>query len=448
MTIPSSARSRRFYVMLAASFILAATYSVAAQPTPVDVSIRGITANRLPNTGWEVFVDFSKNFNPENALDRAGATNPANYKITNANTGVAVPVDGAQFVIDPNSTVNLIRLEVRKVDAFNAKDFFHLYAFNLTFEGAAAKGALQLPITVRVEAERTAADQTTTPPTTKPTPTVPKPVWGFKESKNRDDSDLYASWELTSARHTARTGTGDVKVAIPFFKNFWKRTSKFSPLVEIKASSNHKADADSLKFALEWYLPLYQHDDPDEKFPYVAVDWINTGKIEAPKNFDNINAVWESRWLFPSAKFPRIPDRVKLYIDPFVGHEFGKNLRSPLPEADGKGIARLYAGANLVVDIPFKSVKLLKGVHFDASYIRRWPLKRELTIEDAGDGKINLLTFGKGPKEYVTSKFTFKVNEFFGPYVGYEWGSIPPVYKFVDHKWTFGLLFKSKIRVP
>jgi len=61
-------------------------------------------------------------------------------------------------------------------------------------------------------------------------------------------------------------------------------------------------------------------------------------------------------------------------------------------------------------------------------------------------GESTLLTLSKGPKDYLDSKFTVKINDFFGPYVGYEWGRLPPNYKLVDHKWTFGIIFKSQVR--
>jgi len=139
--------------------------------------------------------------------------------------------------------------------------------------------------------------------------------------------------------------------------------------------------------------------------------------------------------------------RFRMFIDPFVGHELGKNLRSPLDEADGAAIARVYVGANLLVQVPIKNKDFLKGLEFTTSYIPRWPLKRELAVKENDDGSADLLTFGTGPKEYTDSKFIVMVNDYFGPFVGYEWGSLPSVYKFVDHKWTFGVLFKSKINV-
>jgi hypothetical protein len=145
--------------------------------------------------------------------------------------------------------------------------------------------------------------------------------------------------------------------------------------------------------------------------------------------------------------FPGTGKRFRLFLDPFVGTELGKNLDSPLPEAEGKGIARLMAGANLTINIPVKKLSALKGFDFTSSYIRRWPLMRELSTEAGSGGAFTLLTFGKGPKDYSDSKFTVKINDYFGPYVGYEWGRLPPNYPHVDHKWTFGFLFKSKVRV-
>jgi hypothetical protein len=92
-------------------------------------------------------------------------------------------------------------------------------------------------------------------------------------------------------------------------------------------------------------------------------------------------------------------------------------------------------------------VPFLSGFDLNASYIRRWPLVRELTVKEGESGGADLLTFGRGPKDYLDSKFVLKVNDYFGPFVGFERGRLPPVYKLVDHKWTFGILFKSKIRV-
>ncbi|HYX29035.1 MAG TPA: hypothetical protein VE863_10750 [Pyrinomonadaceae bacterium] len=323
---------------------------------------------------------------------------------------------------------------------------YYLSAFNLTFGGLPVENPSKLQHTIQIKLQqdkKPEVDETQTAEISAHSP--PKAAWGLKESQGRDDSDLYGSYQLTSVRGAATTGNGDFKIKIPFFKTFWHRTSRFSPDIDFKSSSDAGADPDSLKFAGDWFLPVHVGDNPDAKFPYTAVDWINSGKIEAPKNFNNINALWESKWLFPSSHFPWSTKKFRMFLDPYVGHELGKNLKSELKSVEEKGLARIMVGADLTIQIR-TNLAVLKGFEFDSSYVRRWPLKREVLVEKDDNGNLVALSLNKGPKDYSDSKFVIKINDFFGPYIGYEWGRLPPNYELVDHKWTFGLLFKAKVR--
>lgn len=449
-------RSRFSYFVMTVSFILMAACLVAAQqpspaPTPVKAAVDSAIANQITVddivTGWSVFITFTQEFAP---TDSAQAEKPANYKIINANTGSQIQVSEARFVplTQGNQvTLQMVRLVLPSDSALNKDDLFYLFALNLLFKGAAAESVPMHQIKIELDPgnnEKIVVDERGTNGTDAHQP--PKPAWGLKSSKGKDDSDLYFSYELTDARGVATTGSGDLRVAVPFLRNFWKKTSKFSPVVEVKASSDEEADADSLKFAFEWWYPLHLGNNPDSTFPYTSIYLLNSAKVEAPKNFDNINALWEHRWSFPSAQIPRDAKRFKVFLDPFVGLELGKNLKSPLKAAEGTGLARLMVGANLAIQIPIKNLAALKGVEFDSSYIRRWPLKHELLVDKDANGNLAPLTLSKGPKDYSDSKLLFKINDYFGPYIGYEWGRLPPNYELVDHKWTFGVLFKSKVR--
>jgi hypothetical protein len=437
-----------------ASLAVAFAQPIAAQqpsPTSVDATIRAATATRIVKAdnqkimlGWAVSIEFTVNF--DLTTDSAIAEKASSYRIINANSGVSVRVSEAKLIKIDDNPVNKVRLALNSTDALNTDDHFFVYAPDLIFGGAKAKSIPVHEIKVEVDpANNKIPPDTTRAPGINPN-AKPKAAWALSASKSRDDSDIYVSYELVRARGVATTGTADLKVAIPFTKNFWNRRSTFSPLVDVKASSDAGADPDSLKFAFEWFFPLHVGENLEAKFPYTSVDLINSGKIEAPKNFNNINALWESRWLFPSAQIPGSGKPFRMFLDPFVGSEIGKNLRSPLKAAEGKGIARLMTGANLTVQVPIKNENALKQLEFTVSYIRRWPLKREISFDKDDKGNFTLVTFGKGPKDYLDSKFTVKVNDFFGPYIGYEWGRQPPDYKLVDHKWTFGLLFKSKLK--
>lgn len=417
-----------------------------------DVQLTSAEASQFtePSSGlkkWQIFAVFDHNF--DLAKDKTVLANQSNYKILNISSNLTLTPEQAVPVQIQGSTIASVRLILNANDSLDIASLYHLYALNLTFGGEAVENPQKLQAPVKIRVIKKPATQ---PPATGGGQSnaelneAPKPSWKFDKSKDRDDSDIYGSYQLTATRGAATTGTGDLKVAIPFTKNFWKRRSTFSPVVDIKVSSDAEADPDSLKFALEWFLPLYVSDNQNAKFPYTAVDWINSAKIEAPKNFDNINALWESRFLFPSSKFPWENKNFKMFLDPFAGSEIGKNLKSPLKAAQGKAITRLYFGANLTLQIPVKDLSLLKGFEMNTSYIRRLPLKRELNFDKDASGNLILATFGKGPKDYVDSKLIMKLNDYFGPFIGFEWGRLPPNYSLVDHKWTFGLLFKTKIK--
>jgi hypothetical protein len=418
--------------------------------TPVEASMSSADAFQITDsdgrrTGWSVTAVFDTNFDP--GLD-SGDLQPSHYRLIDVRNGSFVLVSQANFIIVPGATISRIRLVMPSSDAMEKDGIYHLYAFDMTFAGSVAKdpSKVQHPVKVRLDPSQSEpqVDETNTAQISPHA--IPKAAWGLKKAKGRDDSDLYGSYELTKARGVATTGTGDFKLKIPFFKTFWNRTSRFSPVVDLKASSDAKADPDSLKFAGEWFFPLHVGNNPEATFPYTAIDWINSGKIEAPKNFNNINALWESKWLFPSSRFPWNGKSFRMFLDPFVGTEVGKNLKSPLKSLQGKGLARLMIGADLTFQINVSNLAALKGFEFDSSYIRRWPLKRELVIDKDADGNPIALALNKGPKDYSDSKFVIKINDYFGPYIGYEWGRLPPNYELVDHKWTFGLLFKAKVK--
>jgi len=419
-----------------------------AAPTPVDVAIESASARLIgPNTGvkgWAVTLSFTQEFDTAlNSTDSDQARRAGNYQIINTSTNAVVPVNSAGFAPVTGTTgVTFVKLILLGEDALNKDDKFYIFARNLLFKNAKPKSLPIQEILVAKEATENGGEKISAEKVSGEL----KPAWGLAPSKGRDDSQLYGAYEVTKARGLPTTGTGDLKVKIPFAKTFWNRTSSFSPLVDIKVSSDAGADPDSFKFALEWFLPLHVGQDPNATFPYTAVDLINSGKIEAPKNFNNINALWESRWLFPSSHFPWNSRKFRMFLDPFVGSELGKNLKSPLKTIEGHGLARLMVGADLTIQIPVRNLKALKGFEFTSEYVRRWPLKRELLVDKDANGNLVSLALSKSPKDYSDSKFIIKVNNYFGPYVGYEWGRLPPNYELVDHKWTIGLLFKAKVK--
>lgn len=417
------------------------------QPAAVPITITSVAAEPVKDSnnqriGWVVVARFSASLGGTGSADFAAYTKPSNYSVIDVTTVSPLTVSEAKGItITGVAGVPGVKLLIAGSDAFEKNKSYHLYISNLTFGGAPPATTVQGPITVR------GLEAPTAPDSSIDSTDLPKPAWGLGKSDGRDDSDLYGSYEVTSVRGAdgATTGSADIKVKVPFRIDMWKRSSTIAPFFDLKVSSNAKADPDSIKFGVEWRIPSYVGNDPDASFPYTQIALASSGLIEAPKNLDNVNAVLEERLIFPCANLLGGGSKTKLYIDPFLGFEVGKNLKSPLPEAEGNAIFRGIFGANLRFKQPVSGVFLLKSIGFETGYIGRVHATRELTFEKQSNGTYTLLAYDKGPKHYVNSKLIFKVNDYFGPYVGFEWGRLPPKYNFVDHKWTFGLLFKSKV---
>jgi hypothetical protein len=136
---------------------------------------------------------------------------------------------------------------------------------------------------------------------------------------------------------------------------------------------------------------------------------------------------------------------VIMTIDPFIGVELGKNVKSLLEGAEGRGIVRPLFGANYILFFPIGSPGL-DEIRLEANYIRRMPLKREVTFDFDKDDNPFLVSFGRSPRDYADAKLNFNFTEMFGAFIGYEYGELPPLYNLVDHSMKIGFTYKVKFK--
>lgn len=306
-----------------------------------------------------------------------------------------------------------------------------------------------------------------------PPPTAPNPAAGvvltLDEADDRESSSLYFAGEVSGASGKDFHGSVDARFKFPFLDS--DGTQQIEPFFDLKASSDPEEDPDAMKFGVDWSWILYtpdgeepapgasgtargvrdDHTDPVgapnwfNRF-FQGVTWRNIPKIEAERDFDNSNFMFESRLDFPSDVFPKKRNPVpRLFFTPFIGVEVGRNLNSPVPEAEGAGHARLLFGTTFNLAFKRRGDVPLKRFGLEASYVRRILLKREISFEEADDDMLRAVTFGTNPRDWLEAKLYFKFNKFFDSYVGYEYGEQPPSYKLVDHRVKFGLVYKSKI---
>jgi hypothetical protein len=247
-----------------------------------------------------------------------------------------------------------------------------------------------------------------------------------------EESDIYFNGELRRASGTPFFGAVDANIAYPVYRG---DLDTVKPFFELKASGDPEEDPDTMKFGVKWDRTLKDFDSR----VFLTLAMTNEGVVEAERDFDTTNIRWGGRLTLFSKRSPKWP-----WFDPFVGVELGRNVRSPLPAAEDRGLARIVFGSRLTKRWGF-GLKSLDSLNFEATYERRVLLLREISFEEK-EKELVLVDFGKRPRDWVEGKFTLNFKPYWGFYIGYEYGELPPAFKLVDHRMKMGLLFRAKIK--
>ncbi|MEQ1764526.1 MAG: hypothetical protein ABL984_15455 [Pyrinomonadaceae bacterium] len=263
----------------------------------------------------------------------------------------------------------------------------------------------------------------------------------FSAADKRENSDIYVEGlaEGASGEDVAFTVDAAVGHRFRFYGN--KRDYYWKPYFNIKASTSEDADPDALDFGVKFQNPTKLL--PKNFLKIERLFFTESAKFEADRDFGNVNLIADVRMRIVS----KLLTHKRFNIVPFVGLEVGRNLKSPLPEARHISIARPLAGARLF-SLIYKRDKedggYQKAVTFETIYERRWPLTQEIVIADEDDdgnpigGRVTRV-----PRDWIKSTLTYDFAKNFGFSLSYEYGSLPPTFKLVDHKFSLGLVFKG-----
>jgi len=257
-------------------------------------------------------------------------------------------------------------------------------------------------------------------------------------ASGRDDSNLYFSGQITHSSGQDFEGSYDVKADLSGRCLIANTVHLIGPVLDLKGGSDPNTTPDSLNFALQWEFPLVS---PREA-PISSIRLAQFAKLETTDDFLQRNIIYNADlrgvfrpWIFNSAS------TIRAHLRPVVGVETGKNLRSIAPQLDGNGIARLKAGTSffLIFDLGKPG---LQDVTFETNYDRRWPLLNEIRLVRSQSGVTEIFS-GTNPRDYVRQTVAIGLTKFVAINVAYEYGSLPPVYQFVDNKFTFGISLRA-----
>jgi hypothetical protein len=128
-------------------------------------------------------------------------------------------------------------------------------------------------------------------------------------------------------------------------------------------------------------------------------------------------------------------------LTPLIGFETGSNRVNALI-SDGSGqVARTLAGADLAFVYKPKR-PLLYSMSLSTQWRTRWLGREEIHtfFGTTPEGKVvPRPVMDKARRDRVESKFQWMFGEFIGVTAGHEYGVMPPVYAFVDHKVSIGI---------
>lgn len=296
------------------------------------------------------------------------------------------------------------------------------------------------------------------------------------EADGREDAEFYVSGESITAIGKSPKFSADIKIEREFGKK--GVPFLFTPFFELKWS-NTQEDSDKLGFGIK-FSNSFKFADSDKGVREDSelreiLDNARTGGEEQTPKFTKINKrrtqaqyfLWEgtgeieSSWNFRVTNFitsqeikyllrPKIfrdkddAPRGKLLLTPFIGTDLGWNLKSPVLR-DERRIVRLKAGAtlNLNINKPFGE-SYIQGITWENSFIQRWFVLKEQAYDKDDDGNLILRDYGRKPRSYFSSDLQFKLSDYLGFGLKYEWGQLPPLYEKVNHRLKVGFTYSFK----
>jgi hypothetical protein len=334
---------------------------------------------------------------------------------------------------------------------------YRVFQSRLTFNGCPLKGTIEGTVAAEQDDHSGGTTGGMTGGTTGGAQVPPKKEGSFlgnllglghkSPSKGRNDSNVYLSGEIDGAHGAKTQFSTDTKLDLPHSTN--GLFGEVGLFFDLKASTAKSADADSMDFGVKLRTGHIFHRrlDPDGRF-HVPDKRIITGitfdlmpGIESDRRFRNINTLLGLKLSFVTNSTRIFGQTLgnAIYLQPFIGYEIGRNIKSPVDAAQGRGVSRGTAGASLYVNLtPGRT----SGLSFQADYVRRFLLRRETSFTQDDNKKLIPLGVGKGPRDYVKSTFEFDLTDFTGITLSHEYGRLPPNFDLVDNKFSFGLVHK------
>jgi hypothetical protein len=304
-------------------------------------------------------------------------------------------------------------------------------------------------------------------------PTMPSATWTgadrkthLTDAKGKDDASLYFFGSALFGVSTKPLYVIDAKADIRFEvgQPSWyiggKGTFEGNQDADTPVSES-RVDPDSVTASLTLNHSFVPHGSPGSfkhRLSQVAIEIDPVGgEFSRKYPASDIVSTGSIRWTSFVTRIGPADKRTWFALYPQLGYEVGKNLNQPhtlfkqpvelsgwntiarfAPEA----VAELYVFKSKVTDTD------LYRFSFDGTYESRILFAEEpfVTTVLVGTDIVKTTTLLKGTRHEVETTANLNLTRLFSFSVKYEFGSLPPLFQFVDHQVTFGFTFKGTLQ--
>lgn len=253
----------------------------------------------------------------------------------------------------------------------------------------------------------------------------------FAPAKGSSDADLYLAGAVSSGVGTHPNYTVQAKAGYLFGLGRDGRYGSLGPASELALDTNVSSDPNHMKASMAY----------DKVIPLApsAAAWIFHsnfigGEFDKKGTTKNLVSDLSMRLVVPSF---RLDTRTFTTADFLVGFEGGKNYEVPKGQALGS-FDRKVLGVNgyylLLRPGPLDRIALT------GSYVLRLPSTAEPFVPAGATNPI----FTTKPRHHAEANLNLMFSKAFGITAQYTWGSLPPLFSFVDHKVVLGLALQLK----
>jgi hypothetical protein len=293
------------------------------------------------------------------------------------------------------------------------------------------------------------------------------------QAKSRDDADLYVSGTYIAGVGTkpiwgidAKAGYSDAPEKVPVVNWLVKSSPpnlRFGIYGEMTTNPDTQAPVDRTQVdpdSIAAYTTLFQTVRLPQNAFFYGLKWeVQPVGGEFSRKYPASNLISGGRVRF--VKVLAAQKRWGADLIPSLGFEGGKNLNKPgvlfMRPVDlhaYNAIARLRAGADANL-YWFRRVSTPNDTYaftLNGSWVARVPFTAEpftttAYLPDPTDATMitrqQVVAMRKNTRHYVKVDAAWNVTKLFGLQAEYKYGSLPPLFEFVSHQVSVGLLFKA-----